>query len=258
MHTQLDNLPAPLTNTNHSAIPVLSQWIGSWQIQIGRRALTPYELSNRYDAMATRWDKTLNKYDTAQAYRVLLSKALPDHLVLEDNATPRILDCGTGTGTFLSACADMVSGIPELHGIDVSAAMIEKAKDSFADRALDAELIQGNLTALPYPSNQFDIVLAAHVVEHISDPQLALAEMARVLKPGGTILICVTRKSIMGRAIQLKWRTHIVDEAEAASWLGQAGLKSIYPLRALSVGDFDKMSIACTARKPELLEKEYV
>ncbi|MEP3656101.1 MAG: methyltransferase domain-containing protein [Litorimonas sp.] len=238
------------TFSNTKAIPIVSQWFGSWNIQLGRRAHTADELSNRYDAIATIWDKTLSKFETPEAYRILLSKALPDSVLLDDVASPRILDCGVGTGAFLAACADMVNGNAELHGLDVSKAMLKKAREALKTRGWKGSFSKGDIRQLPYPNNCFDIVLAAHVIEHISDPQIALAEMVRVLKPGGTLLICVTRKSVIGRAIQFRWRTHAIDEVRAIAWLDQVGLKAVRPIRALSTGDFDKMSIACAAQKP--------
>lgn len=258
MLTKSNALETPIYKNSRAPIPIVSQWFGSWNIQLGRRAHTADELSDRYDAIAAGWDKTLDKFETAQAYRVLLSKALPDNLVLGDITSPRILDCGIGTGAFLSACSDMVGGTPELHGLDVSKAMIDEAEEALALQGLNASLVQGDIRALPYPNNHFDIVLAAHVVEHIGDPMLALAEMVRVLKPGGTLLLCVTQKSFMGRAIQLRWRTHAVNQAGAIAWLDRAGLMSIRPLRALSVGGFDRMSIACVAQKPAKMEAEDV
>ena len=239
------------TDRSHCAtIRMMSGWFGSWNIQLHRQCHTPEDLSQRYDALAESWDATLDRFETADAYRIVLSRALPDALIVEPDAKPRVLDCGTGTGAFLSAFADAAGGQPELHGIDVSPAMLEKARQSLAQRGQNANFRLGELTRLPYPDAHFDVVLAAHVIEHMADPQAALAEMQRVLKPGGLVIVCVTRRSAMGRAIQLRWRTHTVDEGGAKSWLDRAGFTAIRPLRALSAGRFDRMSIACVARKP--------
>lgn len=233
-----------------ATIRIMSKWLGSWNLQLHRQCHSPENLSQRYDALAQSWDDTLESFETADAYRVVLSRALPTETVVEAYAKPRVLDCGTGTGTFLAAFADAAGGHPELHGVDVSPAMLNKAHETMSKRDNTADFRIGEVTCLPYPDAYFDVVLAAHVLEHIADPQAALAEMKRVLKPGGLMVVCVTRQSVMGRAIQLRWRTHAVDENGAKDWLNRAGLTTIRPLRAISVGCFDRMSIACAARKP--------
>jgi len=240
-----------------ATIPVMSRWFGSWNFQLRRQCYSAKYLSERYDALAENWDKTLNKFDTSDAYRIVLSRALPNEMIIGTNSKPHVLDCGTGTGSFLSAFADAAGGHPELHGIDVSPVMLDKARETMTERGYEADLRLGMLTQLPYPDSHFDVVLAAHVVEHIADPQLALHEMHRVLKPGGLMVLCVTRQSVIGRAIQLRWRTHTVDEAGLRDWLESAGLKSVRPLRALSARHFDNMSIACAAEKPILRETQH-
>ena len=233
-----------------STIRIMSCWFGSWNFQLRRQCHTPEDLSERYDSLAESWEDTLGKFETAGAYRIVLSRALPTEMIVEPNAKPRVLDCGTGTGAFLSAFADASRGQPELHGVDISPAMLEQAREMITQRGHEAQFRLGELTQLPYPDAHFDVVLAAHVVEHIADPQAALEEMRRVLKPGGLMVLCVTRQSLMGRAIQFRWRIHTVTEASAKDWLTRAGMTAIHPLRALSVGRFDSMSIACAARKP--------
>ena len=235
-----------------ATVRIASHWLGSWNIQLHRQCHTPDELTSRYDALAEDWNTTLDKFSTADAYRVIMSRALPDRLVVDESASPRVLDCGTGTGAFLSAFADAAGGQPELHGVDLSPAMLDAARETLAKRGHTASLRRAELTRLPYPDAHFDVVMAAHVVEHLADPEAALAEMRRVLKPGGLMVVCITRDSVIGRAVQLRWRTHVVDEAGAKDWLARAGLTAIRPLRALSAGTFDRMSIACVATRPDV------
>ena len=237
-----------------STVRVLSQWFGSWNVQVHRRCHTVDDLIHRYDARAQNWDKTLDKFDMMDAYRIVFSRALPDEWIVDPKSAPRILDCGTGTGAFLSAFADAATGTPDLHGVDISEAMLDRARSSFLSRGHHAEFRQGEVTQLPYSENSFDLVLAAHVIEHVPNPQLALAEMRRVLKPGGLIVLCVTRDTMMGRAIQLLWRTHRVNESQMKHWLFKSGFSAVQALRAMSAGRFDEMSIACVARKPDVTE----
>lgn len=250
MAVRTQTKPARYSRDDLPTVPVLSTWLGSWNVSLSRRAHTSGHLAKRYDALAESWDDTLDQFDAAQAYRTVLAKALPDAIVFADGDALSVLDCGTGTGAFLAAFDDMVYGSPKLNGIDVSLAMASKARENLARQSRDADIRVGDLAMLPYANASFDVVLAAHVVEHLADPRVALSEMFRVLKPGGTVVLCVTRASMMGRAIQFRWRTHTMTEGGATAWLHQAGFKTIRPLRALSAGAFDLASIACVATKP--------
>ena len=96
------------------------------------------------------------------------------------------------------------------------------------------------------------LVMMAHVLEHLVDPGAALNEMVRVLKPGGLLITCLTRRSPLGMLVHLKWRTHRVTPAQAESWLTESGLDSA---RCLSFDDrvfCRQLSVACVGRKPRL------
>ena len=59
------------------------------------------------------------------------------------------------------------------------------------DRFNPSADVQADLTALPFPDHRFDVVLSSHVLEHIRDDEAAIAELARVLRPGGWAAIMV-------------------------------------------------------------------
>ena len=90
-----------------------------------------------------------------------------------------------------------------------------------------AELRQSDIRAIPDPDRSFDVVMAAHVLEHLPEPQAALSEMARVLKPGGVLFACMTRRSVFGTLIQLRWRTWVVSERRGIAWLRKSGLDDV-------------------------------
>ncbi|WP_419842248.1 class I SAM-dependent methyltransferase [Candidatus Poriferisodalis sp.] len=78
----------------------------------------------------------------------------------------------------------------EPDAAELSAGGIDAAPGQLASRRLSYAVV-ADATALPYPDASFDRIIAAEILEHIVDDELAIAELARVLRPGGTIAITV-------------------------------------------------------------------
>jgi SAM-dependent methyltransferase len=115
----------------------------------------------------------------------------------------RVLDlgCGAGRHAFESArrgCVTVASDrdADELRAVtDMFAAMADAGEiDSPAGRQL-GHAVAADATALPYPDASFDRIIAAEVLEHITDDGRAIAELARVLRPGGTIAVTVPARA---------------------------------------------------------------
>ncbi len=97
-----------------------------------------------------------------------------------------ILDAGCGKGKFSRALQR--NGACRVFGIDPSPAYLGRGAKS-ARAGGQARYLCGSISRLPLPDQSFDAVICSEVIEHIPDPDRALSEMARVLKPGGRILI---------------------------------------------------------------------
>ena len=97
-----------------------------------------------------------------------------------------VLDAGCGTGLTMLRIAEQVPKC-RVHGIDLSIKMIEVARNDAAKRGLDVDLRTGSITDLPYPDESFTVVLTNIIFQHLDlvEKRLAVAEIARVLRPGG-------------------------------------------------------------------------
>jgi SAM-dependent methyltransferase len=133
---------------------------------------TPGYTENASDFMARR---------SAQTHAAFL---LP-HL----RESSRLLDCGCGPG---SVTCDFARRIPSGHvtGIDREASQIERARSHAAEQQLtNVKFDVGSVYELPFPDSSFDVVFAHAVFEHLSSPASALAEIHRVLSPGGLVAL---------------------------------------------------------------------
>ena len=240
--------PAP---ASEQTIPVFARWFGSWQISLNRRALDGPQLRSAYDRAAPQWAGTLDRLGVPRAYEALLREVFAAGESEPVGPDAWVLDAGVGTGALSLALARVARCPFRLNAVDISPEMLARAGDALKAAGLAVSLRRADVRALPFADDTFDMVLAGHVLEHLPDPPAALAEMARVLKPGGLLIACLTRRSMLGAYIQLKWRTHRVSGREAARWLAGAGLTHIGSHRAEGHALSRQLSLACVGRKPD-------
>ncbi len=102
------------------------------------------------------------------------------HIKSNDN----VLDVGCGTGVVAITAARVGA---KVSGLDLSPALVERAKENLSIANVQADIIEGDVESLPYADNSFDVVLSQFGHMFAPRPQIAIKEMLRVLKPGGTI-----------------------------------------------------------------------
>jgi demethylmenaquinone methyltransferase / 2-methoxy-6-polyprenyl-1,4-benzoquinol methylase len=92
-----------------------------------------------------------------------------------------VLDVATGTGL---VAAELLRQGFKVTGVDLSPEMLAVAQRRFGD---EVELIQASVEALPLASESFDHLTAAYPLRYVADPPATLAELARVVRPGGVV-----------------------------------------------------------------------
>src|SRR3954454_11984190 len=102
----------------------------------------------------------------------------------------RVLDVagGTGNAALIAAAAGA-----RVHGLDAAPRLIDVARARAAEAGLDAEFVVGEATELPFDDGAFDAVVSVFGVIFAPDPSRAIAEIVRVLAPGGRALLSVWR-----------------------------------------------------------------
>jgi SAM-dependent methyltransferase len=124
------------------------------------------------------------------SYERTAEQLLPAAELVVDRAAPavgeRVVDVGCGTGNAALLSAERGARVT---GVDPAARLLEVARGEASERGLDAEFVQGDAAALPLPDGEADLVVSVFGVIFAPDPQAAAAEMARVLKPDGRVVI---------------------------------------------------------------------
>jgi ubiquinone/menaquinone biosynthesis C-methylase UbiE len=97
----------------------------------------------------------------------------------------RALDSGTGSGALAFALAPHVR---EVVGVDIVPELLEQAQKR-AERVPNASFVEGDATKLPFDYGSFDLAGTLRTLHHIARPELAMAELVRVTRPGGRVLV---------------------------------------------------------------------
>ncbi|MFW6599544.1 class I SAM-dependent methyltransferase [Propionibacteriaceae bacterium Y2011] len=134
----------------------------------------------------------------------------------------RSLEIGAGTGFFTLNL--MQAGlITEGHVSDISPGMVQAARQNAARLGLHVEGRVADAETLPYDDDTFDLVTGHAVIHHIPDVELAFREMARVLKPGGRVVIC---------GEPTRWGHRIARRLSTATWHAATTVTRLPPLQA--------------------------
>lgn len=99
------------------------------------------------------------------------------------------VDVGSGTGTMTRRLAQLVGPTGRVVGIEPNAEMRRVAAERAEPAGVSVAFQEGLATALPLPDASVDVVWCERVLQHVPDPQAALHEIARVLRPGGRALV---------------------------------------------------------------------
>ena len=121
-----------------------------------------------------------------------------DGLRLRDGA--RVLDLGCGLGDDTFQIAERVGATGQVTGVDLSASMIAEATQRAKGRGLPVGFEVGDSQALRFATGTFDAVRAERMLMHVLDADRAIAEMARVLVPGGRLSV-----------FDFDWETQVCD-----------------------------------------------
>ena len=174
-----------------------------------------------FNQKAATWDETSSERDTTKLER------MAKRLNIRSGST--VLDVGTGTGVFLPFLLSEMGKRGRIIALDFAEKMLIKARGKSLDGNID--YLQANITNIPVRDEIFDAVVCHSSFPHFQDKPKALAEMNRVIKAGGGLLICHTSSRAMineiHRQIPVVKNDIIPDGDEMQLMLGAAGFTEI-------------------------------
>ncbi|MGE3107262.1 MAG: methyltransferase domain-containing protein [Phycisphaerales bacterium] len=167
--------------------PTLYDWIALGILKVAKARRTRLESTNPddydkfYEEFFAKKDQELSFNDPRMARR---RKTILECLNRRLPPGASILDAGCGLGEVLADIPDQY----KLFGFDFAKSNVEFTKRRLGDRA---DVKQGSIYEIPFPDNSMDAVLCLEVLEHIEDDARGVRDIARVLRPGGVLIVAV-------------------------------------------------------------------
>ncbi|MCB9029765.1 MAG: metalloregulator ArsR/SmtB family transcription factor [Deltaproteobacteria bacterium] len=201
----LDNTTSPasliaknfieLHNTNGSTLPkILDDDSERARVLLEKRR---DEAKEFFDSIASEWENIREDKINTGSYLGKLTDLIPDEAT--------IVELGCGSGIFLK---ELLPRSGKTIGVDYSGAMLHEAEQKLKE--FDVELRLGYLEHLPISDNKIDLALAHMVLHHVTYPPDALADIYRIVKKGGKILVVDL----------VEHNNQLMSERYADKWLG--------------------------------------
>ena len=204
-----------------------------------------------FDRVAPRYD-LMNDLMSLGLHRVWKAFAVQVARVREGE---RVLDIASGSGDLARAFAKRVGASGEVWMTDINLAMLARGRDRLTDAGRLLPAVQCDAERLPFPSGHFDCASVAFGLRNMTHKDVALAEMARVLRPGGRLVILEFSRVAKALAKPYDWYSFSV-----LPWLGErvAGDAAAYRYLAESIRRHPAQAeLAAMMEQAGLVQVEY-
>ena len=153
-----------------------------------------YNQADEDKMMKSQMEQMVDSYDSYMRKMTLgRERALREMTVSLAQVKPGdcVLEVGCGTGTLTLAAKRQAGQSGKVFGIDIIPGMIERSQRKAAQANVDVTFQLGGIDDIPFPANQFDVVMCSFMIFHMSEMvrRKGIAEIYRVLKPQGRLLV---------------------------------------------------------------------
>ena len=221
---------------------------GYQRIAAGEKAA---KVGSVFDRVAERYD-LMNDFMSLGLHRAWKAFAVA---IARPRAGERVLDVATGSGDLARALARRVAPGGEVWLTDINARMLARGRDRLIDAGCLAPAVQCDAEHLPFPDHYFDCVTVGFGLRNMTNKEAALAEMTRVLKLGGRLLVLEFSK--VWKPLE---RAYDLYSFRVLPWLGKrvVGDESAYRYLAESIRMHpDQAALAQMLERAGLSRVEY-
>ena len=177
-------------------------------------------------------DKVRDVYDGPQGALLATCSMLSLHVTFGERmlrerrfdlrGARRILDVGSGAGQIVKHLLKYADSAAQITAIDLSREMLRRARHRLKSPV--PRFVTSDLTQLPFADQSFDCVTCGYVLEHVPDARSGLAELSRVLVPGGRMLLLTTEDNFSGAWTSRLWRCRTYNRRELFDICQELGL----------------------------------
>ena len=204
-----------------------------------------HDVRKAYKRWAPVYDATFGK---------LVEAGVLEAVAVANKYSGRLLEVGVGTGLALPHYDPQLT----VTGIDLSVDMLDRAKTRVkkSGKSNVESLLEMDASDLKFDTASFDVTVAMYVLTVVPDPVKVMHELARVTKPGGTVLVVnhfsvdggirgALEKAMAGQARKLGWRPEFpVDTVLVSEKLRLCSLKAIKPMGFFTMMEFRRLADA--------------
>jgi SAM-dependent methyltransferase len=169
------------------------------------------ERSLFYERFAADFDATMNRYEVEKRLHLIFDDVLGER----DLNGVALLDAGSGTGLFSQAACRRGAVVTS---VDVGEGLLAQVA-----KKCESTRVVGDVQALPFADCSFEVVICTEVIEHVAEPSRAARDLARVLRPGGT-LVLTTPNRIWHPAIRVAGALKLRPYEGLENWIGWRAL----------------------------------
>ena len=177
-------------------------------------------------------EKVRDVYDGPQGALLATASLLSGHVALGERllrdrrfdlrGASSILDVGSGAGQIAAHLLKYADADAQITCCDLSAEMLRRARTRL--KSTSPSFVTADIVRLPFADASFDCVTCGYVLEHLPDARTGLAELARVMAPGGRMLLLTTEDNFSGAWTSRFWCCRTYNRAELYETCADLGL----------------------------------